>query len=109
MGAIANARRCSGSDANDEAAALVCFQTRSPQNEAIFLRILKEEFLCFEVTYMDASKALSNVQWPTQVQEGAGQMNLPENFPLLRLRLREGVAPPKVEPTAAGDETERKP
>merc|ERR1712203_106006 len=39
--ASANSRRCPGSDPADEAAALVCFQTRSPQNEAIFLRILK--------------------------------------------------------------------
>ncbi|CAK0881851.1 unnamed protein product, partial [Prorocentrum cordatum] len=83
--------------ASGAAEALFCFQTRSPQNEAMFLKVLKEEFGCLETEAVDASEALSQVLWPAQVQHSVGQMrDLPKNFPLLRLTLREGAVPPRL-------------
>ncbi|CAE8592004.1 unnamed protein product, partial [Polarella glacialis] len=90
-----------------EAAALISFQKRSPQNEDYFMQILQREFTCFSVIHVDASEALSRVQWPRQVQEGAGHLDLSENFPFLLLKLRPGAEVPEVLPPEAHEE--RKP
>jgi len=91
LGTVACAlSKCSGS------AALVCFQTRSPQNEALFMKILREEFSCLQVDHLDATETLKEMHWPEQVLQGVGNLNLPESFPLLRLTLKAGLTPPPM-------------
>eukprot|EP00931_Biecheleriopsis_adriatica_P069514 TRINITY_DN43351_c0_g1_i1.p1 TRINITY_DN43351_c0_g1~~TRINITY_DN43351_c0_g1_i1.p1 ORF type:complete len:334 (-),score=64.46 TRINITY_DN43351_c0_g1_i1:23-1024(-) len=81
------------------ASALFCFQRRSPETEAMFFKLLRQRFSCFDVEHIDTSATLAELQWPPQVQLQSA--DLQHLFPLMRLTLKEGAEVPIMPATKA--------
>lgn len=77
------------SDYAGRAEAFLSFQKRSPQNEALFMKCVRDDFPFLELSAVDLTETLKNVQWPAQVAARVKDFDMARDFELYRACLSE--------------------